>query len=73
MLRNLFETQGVPLSFCLFVKVAFGRFPKVYPNVFPKKQGLGRGLWMLAHEEHIHNHQLRPRLRSGNKKSYDKN
>jgi hypothetical protein len=48
--------------------MAFGRFPKDFPNVFPKKQGSGRGLWMLTQTEHFHRTTLRPRLRSGNKK-----
>ena len=40
-------------------------FPNVYPNVFPKKQGVGRGLWMLTQNKAHPTNQLRPRLRSG--------
>ena len=40
-------------------------FPKVFPNVFPKKQGVGRGLWMLTQNKAHPMNQLRPRLRSG--------
>ena len=38
-------------------------FPESLPERFPEETGLSRGLWMLAHEEHIHNHQIRPRLK----------
>ena len=42
-------------------------FPKVYPNVFPKKQGVGRGIMDADLNKAHPTNQLRPRLRSGNR------